>query len=112
MFGYDGTIECFTPQRYQLSTTVPVSRMPIPPVSGHSTANHQAQRWIDSAEAQNPIVQRQNSAPRSNAVPRSRICSTSRSAPNRVVASTVAACIANSSVAPYRNTIESMWNGL
>ena len=72
----------------------------MPPVIGQSTANHQAQRWIHSAEAQKPIVQRQNSAPRSNAVPRSRICSISRSPPNRVVASTVAPCMANSSVAP------------
>ena len=37
----------------------------MPPVSGHSTANHQAQRWIDSIVALKPIVQRQNSAARS-----------------------------------------------
>ena len=49
--------------------------------AGQSTANHQAQRWIDSIVALKPIVQRQNSAARSAAVPRSRICSTSRSPP-------------------------------
>ena len=43
-----------------------------------STANHQAQRWIDSIVALKPIVQRQNSAARSEAVPRSTICSISR----------------------------------
>ena len=32
------------PHRNQLSTTVPVSRMPIPPVSGQRMANHQAHR--------------------------------------------------------------------
>jgi hypothetical protein len=32
----------------------------MPPASGHSTANHQAQRWIDSIVAFQPIVQRQN----------------------------------------------------
>ena len=58
----------------------------MPPVSGHSTANHQAQRWIDSAVALKPIVQRQNSAPRSKAVPRSTICSISRSPPKRLIA--------------------------
>ena len=98
--GYSGASPCFTPQRNQLSTTVPVSRMPMPPVRGRAPRNHHAQRWIDSAVALKPIVQRQNSAPRSNAVPRSTICSTSRSPPNRLIARTVAPCIANSSVDP------------
>jgi hypothetical protein len=35
---------CFTPQSNQLSTTVPESRIPMPPHNGQSTANHQAQR--------------------------------------------------------------------
>jgi hypothetical protein len=55
--------------------------MPMPPQSGHSTANHQAQRWIDSIVALKPMVQRQNSAARSLAVPRSTIWSISRSPP-------------------------------
>ena len=42
--GYGGATPCLTAHRYQLSTTVPVSKMPMPPVMGHSTANHQAQR--------------------------------------------------------------------
>ena len=46
-----------------------------------STANHQAQRWIDSMVALKPMVQRQNRAARSVAVPRSTICSISRSPP-------------------------------
>src|SRR5262249_31888422 len=58
--GYDGATPCFTAHKYQLSTTVPVSRMPMPPQSGHNTANHHAQRWIDSIVALNPMVQRQN----------------------------------------------------
>ena len=32
----------------------------MPPVSGHRTANHQAQRWIDSAVALKPMVQKCN----------------------------------------------------
>ena len=72
----------------------------MPPVSGHSTANHQAQRWIDSMVALKPMVQRQNSAARSEAVPRSTICSSSRSPPKRLTARMVAPCIANSSVEP------------
>lgn len=39
-----GARPCFTPQSNQLSTTVPVSKMPMPPVSGQRTANHHAQR--------------------------------------------------------------------
>ena len=39
-----GANPCFTPQSNQLSTTVPDSRMPMPPVKGQSTANHHAQR--------------------------------------------------------------------
>ena len=50
--------------------------------------------------ALNPIVQRQKSAARSEAVPRSTICSISRSPPKRLTARIVAPCIANSSVAP------------
>src|SRR5262245_13986835 len=65
--GYSAAKLCLTAQAYQLSTTVPVSRMPMPPVRGHNTANHHAQRWIDSNVALKPIVQRQNSAPRSAA---------------------------------------------
>ncbi len=42
--GYGGATPCLMAHRYQLSTTVPVSKMPIPPVMGHRTANHQAQR--------------------------------------------------------------------
>ena len=84
----------------------------MPPVSVHSTANHQAQRWTDSIVALNPMVQRQNSAARSAAVPRSIDCSTSRSPPKRLTAMIVPACIANSSTDPYRNTIDSAWNGL
>ena len=72
----------------------------MPPVNGTSTANHHAQRWIDSIVALKPIVQRQNSAARSAAVPRSSICSTSRSPPNRPTARIVAPCIANSSADP------------
>jgi hypothetical protein len=86
--------------------------MPIPPVTVVSTANHQAQRWIDSIVALKPIVQRQNSAARSEAVPRSVIWSISRSPPKRLTARIVAPCIANSSVEPYRKAIDSMWNGL
>ena len=74
----------------------------MPPVNGVSTANHQAQRWMDSIVALNPIVQRQNSAARSEAVPRSVICSISRSPPNRLTARMVAPCIAKSSAEPYR----------
>jgi hypothetical protein len=84
----------------------------MPPTSGHSTANHHAQRWIDSTVALNPMVQRQKSAARSAPVPRSTICSSSRSTPMRLQARIVAACIANSSAEPYRNAIDSMWNGL
>ena len=47
-------------------------------------------RWIDSAVALKPMVHRQNNAPRSKAVPRSVICSNSRSPPKRLIASTVA----------------------
>ena len=39
-----GIIPCFIPHRYQLSTTVPVNRMPMAPVTTVSTANHQAHR--------------------------------------------------------------------
>ena len=53
----------------QLSTTVPVRRIPIPPVIGVRTANHQAHLWIPSIVALKPIVQRQNNAARSEAVP-------------------------------------------
>jgi hypothetical protein len=91
---------CLTAQRYQLSTTVPVRRMPMPPVSGVSTANHQAQRWMLSKVALKPMVQRQKIAQRSCAVPRSITCSTSRSDPKRPAARMVAPCIANSSVDP------------
>ena len=42
--GYGGATPCLMAHRYQLSTTVPVSKMPMPPVMGHRTANHQAQR--------------------------------------------------------------------
>ena len=84
----------------------------MPPTSGHSTANHQPQRWIDSIVALKPMVQRQNSAARSLAVPRSTICSISRSPPKRLTARMVAPCIANNSVAPYRKAIDSMWKGL
>ena len=84
----------------------------MPPVSGHSTANHQPQRCSDSKVALKPMVQRQNSAARSAAVPRSVICSTSRSPPKRLTARMVAPCIANNTAEPYRNTIESIWNGL
>ena len=63
---------CFTPQRYQLSTTVPVSRMPMPPVSGHQNGEPPAPNGgSNSNVALKPIVQRQNSAARSDAVPRS-----------------------------------------
>ena len=58
---------CFIPQRYQFSTTVPVSRMPIAPVITVSTANHHAHRWIDSMDALKPMHHLQNSAPRSSA---------------------------------------------
>ena len=85
-----------TPHKYQLSTTVPVSRMPMPPVSGQSTANHQAQRWMLSAVAlHQPMVQRQNKA---RAPPP---CRDRRSAPahaqppKRLMASMVAPCMAN-----------------
>jgi hypothetical protein len=44
--------------------------MPMPPVIVVSAANHHAQRWIDSKVALKPMHQRQNSAPRSAAVPR------------------------------------------
>ena len=74
-----------------MSTTVPVSRMPMPPVKVVSTANHHAQRWIDSIVALKPIVQRQKSIERSAAVPRSVICSISRSPPTRATARIVAA---------------------
>ena len=83
----------------------------MPPVNGHSTANHQAQRCTDSNVALKPMVQRQNSAALSEAVPRSVICSTSRSPPYRVTDMIVPACMANSNVEPYRNTIDNMWNG-
>jgi hypothetical protein len=39
MLGSAGTIPCLIPQSYQLSTTVPVSRMPMPPVMGQRMAN-------------------------------------------------------------------------
>ena len=54
---------CLTPHRYQLSTTVPVSRMPMPPVSVVRTANHHspAVQRIRTL-ALNPIVHRQNRA--------------------------------------------------
>ena len=42
--GYAGATPCLTAHKYQLSTTVPVNKIPIPPVSGTNTANHQAQR--------------------------------------------------------------------
>ena len=63
----------------------------MPPHSGVSTANHQAQRWMPSIVALNPMVQRQNSAARSVAVPRSMICSSSRSPPKRLTARMVRA---------------------
>ena len=84
----------------------------MPPVNVVSTANHQAQRWIDSIVALKPIVHRQNNIERSAAVPRSVICSISRSPPIRDTARMVAPCMAKSTALPYRNTIESAWNGL
>ena len=67
---------------------------------------------MDSIVALNPIVQRQNSMERSAAVPRSVICSISRSPPRRATARIVAPCMAKSTALPYRKTIESAWNGL
>jgi hypothetical protein len=58
----------------------------MPPVIGVRTANHHAQRWMPSIVALKPMVQRQNRAARSDAVPRSTICSSSRSPPKRVTA--------------------------
>jgi hypothetical protein len=55
--------------------------MPMPPVSVVRTANHQAQRCTDSMVALKPMVQRQNRAARSVAVPRLTIWSISRSEP-------------------------------
>ena len=62
---------CSCAQMNQLSTTVPVSRIPIPPVIGVRTANHHAQRWMPYMVALKPMVQRQKRAARSVAVPRS-----------------------------------------
>ncbi len=72
----------------------------MPPVNVVSTANHQLQRWMLSMVAFHPIVHRQKSIERSVPVPRSVICSISRSAPTRLAARIVAPCMANRSVLP------------
>ena len=59
-----------------------------------------------------PMHQRQKSIERSAAVPRSVICSISRSPPMRATARMVAPCIAKSTAEPYRKAMERAWNGL
>ena len=72
----------------------------MPPVSGQSTANHQAQRWIDSSVALKPIVQRQNRAPRSKRRAAVDDLLDLALAAEPADRQDVAPCIANSSVEP------------
>ena len=85
----------------------------MPPPSGHSTANHQAQRWIDSIVALKPIVQRQNRAARSRrraAVDDLLDLALTAEAAHRQDGARRASRTAAST--PYRNAIDSMWKGL
>ena len=86
-----------------MSTTVPVGKIPMPPVIGVSAANRQARRWIPFIMALKPMVQRQKRAARSGAVPavgdplQLPVAAKPR---DRETARIVAPCIANKSAEP------------